>query len=271
VETQDQISRLKTGLLLFHHSGSNPTPLNILASEIGRIGLAVRCPQLADHDASRHVLARYRSCEQALADIARNCDRVIVGGFGFGGLIGLRLSAENPDKVHGIVALSPTLWCKVPAVKKLPIVCIALLAKIRAEFGFLFARARDDRALRKTDTGEPISVSECLAKEHRQFAIELIKKLKSVHQPTLIIQSRTDNHADLKSAEYLQRHLGGPVQVTVLDRGYHDGAVDCPADVITEKVLAFVASVERPPALAEVLQFPTKSTKIYERSRGRGT
>lgn len=249
--SQDQISQMKTGLLFLNHSGTNPAAFNFLAAEIQRTGLAVRCPQPADHGTFLAESIRYRSCERALAEIARNFDRVIVVGLGLGGLIGLRLAAENPHNVHGVIALSPALWLKIPAVQKLlPAFCINALISMRIQLGSCLARL--ERAMGKADTDEPMSASAHSTKEHRRFALELIKKLKSVHQPTLIVQSRT-NKADLRCAEFLQRHLGGLVHVSILDRRCHDGAVDCRADAVAEKLLAFVAAVEKPPTLAEDL------------------
>jgi len=79
--------------------------------------------------------------------------------------------------------------------------------------------------------------------EHRWMVEAAMKNLKAVDQPTLIVHSREDDHADLNNATYLQRALGGTVDMVVLDDSYHMVTLDRQRQLVVDKTKTFIDRV----------------------------
>ena len=52
----------------------------------------------------------YGALEKAHDELTQQCDAVIVGGMSAGSMLALRLAALRPEKIHGLMLFSPTLW-----------------------------------------------------------------------------------------------------------------------------------------------------------------
>ena len=77
-----------------------------------------------------------------------------------------------------------------------------------------------------------------------RWLVDIVRKqLASIKQPTLILHPREDDRADLSNAFYLQRNLGGSVDMTVLEDSYHIITIDKQRDVVAERTVAFVDRV----------------------------
>lgn len=70
-----------------------------------------------------------------------------------------------------------------------------------------------------------------------------MKGLKTVTQPILIMHSREDDHANLNNATYLQRALGGIVDMVVLNDSYHMITLDKQRQVVVDQTRTFVDRV----------------------------
>lgn len=84
-----------------------------------------------------------------------------------------------------------------------------------------------------------------------RLSADLEPRLPSVRQPTLLVQSREDDIASLSNAFYLQRRLGGRVDMLVLDDSYHLVTVDWQRDLMATRVTDFLTALvrERPATL----------------------
>src|SRR5207244_4341528 len=98
----------RTGVLLLHGLCGTPTEMRFVANAMARAGHTVHAPQLAGHCGSEEDLKAstwqdwYRSAEEALEAISKECDHVIVGGLSTGALLALKLAADQPEKVKGL-------------------------------------------------------------------------------------------------------------------------------------------------------------------------
>ncbi len=59
-------------------------------------------------------------------------------------------------------------------------------------------------------------------------------------QPTIILHPREDDYAALSNAFYLQRNLGGVVDLVVLDDSYHLVTIDRQRHIVVERTLSFL-------------------------------
>ncbi|HPG88771.1 MAG TPA: alpha/beta fold hydrolase, partial [Hyphomicrobium sp.] len=106
----------KIGILLLHRLCGTPVEMRFVANGLAKQGYTVHCPQLAGHCGTTADIAAsswadwYRSAEDALFELRKACDVVIVGGLSTGAVIALMLAAKHPTKVQATTLLAPTLW-----------------------------------------------------------------------------------------------------------------------------------------------------------------
>ena len=96
--------------------------------------------------------------------------------------------------------------------------------------------------------------------QFNQFARVARRELSVVTQPALILHPRHDDMASIENAHYLQRHLGGIVELVVLNDSYHMITLDRQRQVVIDHTLALGARLAKKhaeasaPALAAVLR-----------------
>lgn len=258
--TTYRIAGGKVGVLLLHGLCGTPAEMRFVAMGLGRAGYTVHCPLLAGHGMSREHIVKtgwqdwYRSAEEALEELRRTCDTVIIGGLCLGAILGLQLAARHPDKVQGVALFSPTLWINGWAIKwymrLLALVPFRWLARLvhfkdTESLGIKCPRVREfvRAALAASDGSElgTAGTPATMVLEHRSLVKAAKRILKGVTQPALIIHSREDDHADLNNATYLQRQMKGAVDLVVLEDSYHMITLDKERHVVVERTKAFIA------------------------------
>jgi carboxylesterase len=252
----------RTGVLLVHGLGGTPIEMRYVALALSRAGYTVSVPQLAGHCATEaelkfsHWQDWYATIDRELDEMRKTCDTVIVGGLSAGAVLSLHLAANRPDDVQGVACMAPTVWLNgwsVPWYARLfRIVQHKWFANLiqfteREPFGIKDKRMREMvvEALHSGDASQAgvYSTPGGPMLEFR-WLVDIVKKqLPSIKQPTLIIHPREDDRADLGNAFYLQRHLAGPVDVTILEDSYHIVTIDKQRDVVAERTVGFVARV----------------------------
>jgi carboxylesterase len=76
-----------------------------------------------------------------------------------------------------------------------------------------------------------------------------------IHQPTLILHARDDDMSHPRNAQRLQRSLGGPVVLRLLDDCYHMIHVDRQRDLVGDLTADFFGA---PPAPARAKARPAE-------------
>lgn len=258
-DTTFRIAGGKVGVLLLHGLCGTPAEMRFVAMGLGRAGYTVHCPLLAGHGGNRKDILKtnwqdwYRSAEDALDELHRTCDTVIVSGLCLGAIVGLQLAANHPQKVRSVALLSPTLWINGWAIRwhqrffsLVPFKWIADLIEFKdaASLGIKCPRVRAfvRTALAASGTSEmgTRGTPGAMVLEHRRMVKETKKMLKRVTQPVLIIHSRQDDHADIDNAIYLQRELPGAVELVVLEDSYHMITLDKERNVVVDRAKAFI-------------------------------
>ena len=238
-----------------------------MAMGLARAGYTVHTPQLAGHGAENGGRWQdwYMSAREALIEIRKECDTVIVGGLCMGAILGLHLAARNPGKVQGVSLFSPTLWINGWAMPW----TMRLFKLVRSRwFANLFSFPDCDslgikcprvRSFVKTaldtdgDYGRA-GVNGTMVLEHRRMVDAAMNLLHRVKQPTLIVHSREDDYADLNNAVYLKTELSGRVDMVVLEDSYHMVTLDKQRQVVVDKARMFVESIVD--AIANATAFP---------------
>ncbi len=265
----------RTGVLLIHGMCGTPAEMRFVANGIARAGYTVHCPQISGQCGSEaNVKAAtwqdwYACAEQALDELRRECDVVIVGGLSSGAVLALLLAANRPRDVQALTLFAPTLWLNgwtIPWYARLfRIVNQKFLANLidfpdRHPHGIKDARIREfiKAALQSSDTtvaGLPNTPGGAVL-EHRWLVQALMKVVSTIRQPTLILHPREDDYAALSNLTYLQRNLAGMVDTVVLDDSYHIVTIDRQRHVVVERSAAFIARVAQ--------QFATPATRTTD-------
>lgn len=251
----------RVGVLLIHGLCGSPSEIRFVANGLTRSGYTVLCPELAGHGGTEADLMAttwqdwYASAEKGLEQLAATCDTVIVGGLSTGAVLSLLLAARHPDKVHAVALYSPTLWLSGRQVPwYLPLVRLFANKWFANFFRFpvpLHVGIKDQRVrefIRNAMAGQggkaaPLSTPGGAVMERRMLAKVVMKKLRAIAQPVLILHAREDDYAGLDNAAYLQRELSGPVDLVVLDDSYHMVTIDRQRDVVLDRTSTFVARI----------------------------
>ena len=258
-DTSFKIKGGKVGILLLHRLCGTPVEMRFVANGLAKQGYSVHCPKLAGHCGSEDEIKAtswvdwYRSAEEALDELRKECDVVIAGGLSTGAVLALMLAAKNPNKVQATTLLAPTLWLNgwmIPWYARLfALVRTKWLANFfsfphHAPYGIKDARVRDfierSRASRPaTETGHAVTPG-VLVLEHRRLVDAVRTLVPYIRQPALIVHPLEDDYAGMSNATYLRDGLAGPVDLVVLDDCYHIVTVDRQRHLVVEAIDRFV-------------------------------
>ena len=248
----------RVGILLIHGLCGSPTEMRFVANRLSNQGYRVHCPVLAGHGGSIDELRTttwqdwLASAREGLEQLEKECDQVIAGGLSTGALLALKLAQDHPEKVHGLALFSTPLWLnghKIPWKMRLArrLLAFRSIAKhfdfpAPQEYGIKDQRIREfiQNALKVPGAAPVIAKTPGVAAlERRWLATQVIKALKSIRQPALIIHPRQDCLADLDNAFYLQKNLSGPVDLVVLEDSYHLVTVDRQRHLVADETARF--------------------------------
>lgn len=252
----------RVGFLLIHGLGGTPVELRFVAQGLARAGYTVSCCQLAGHCGTVEELRTstwqdwYASAEQALDNLKEHCDIVLCGGLSMGGILATHLAQNRPDDVDGLVLYAPTLWMNGWSMPwyarllswvyptRLP---LEINLEERAPYGIKDERIRS--FVVNSMLGTDSSAAGVFTTPLRSFAhfnslvTKVKRRLAEVKTPALIVHPRDDDIADIDNAFHLQRHLGGPVEMVVLDDSYHIVTLDRQRNVVVERSVEFARSL----------------------------
>ncbi len=235
-------SDVKVGALLIHGLTGMPNEMVPIERVLNELGCTVSVPMLAGHGAGQKELLASRwkdwlaTTREALNELCKTCDVVVVGGLSMGGLLPVLLAVENP-KVKGIVSMSPTIKYDstsssnpfkvlLPIVDLLPFLGNICYWTENPPFGLkderlqriIMKQLEDCKKAAKTKGPKDHSANDFNPEQFRTYAgsirelqrlIKVIKKTApQVQCPALIMQSVEDTITTKWNAEELQRWLG---------------------------------------------------------------
>jgi carboxylesterase len=255
--------RGRTGFLLIHGLSGTPMELRYVAQRLEKEGHTVYCPLLAGHSGGTKTLRAsrwqdwYASVEKAHDKLRTVCETVIVGGISAGGILSLILAARRPDQVSGLVLYAPTLRHDGWAIPQ-PFSLFKLITQRWLAHYFHFPDCepygiKDERvrklavaAIHSGNSGaQPmIGFPGTTVLEFRWLAREARRVMRQVRAPTLIIHPRHDDFSSLRGALLIQQRLNARVETLVLDDSYHMITIDRQRDLVVDRTLGFVRSLQ---------------------------
>lgn len=239
------------GVVLVHGFLAAPREMKELADYLGRLGMWVYVVRLKGHGTSPDDLARRNaeewreSVEAGYAALKHICDRVIVGGFSFGGGLALDCAARLED-VAGVFAVCPPMRLHDLSSRFAPTVAawnrvmdIIHLQAGKREFVQIVPEHPDINYSRLPVSG--------LA-EMERFMKGLEPSLAGIGVPTLVVQSQGDPVVNPEGTKQLFERIGAQrKQYRLFDFDRH-GILSGPgAEQVHGVIAEFIGQVRRSP------------------------
>ena len=251
----------EVAVLLIHGLTGTPTELRRVAQGLARDGTCtVYVPTLAGHCGDNSDLQAtgwldwYEGVRKTFAGIRQRHGQVFVGGLSMGAVMSMYLASEHPGQVAGLLMYSTTLrydgWSinklafMTPLLMKIPFGVHLCSFEEKPPYGIKNQRLRAivERQMKAGEssnagllTMEGITVREL----HRMNAV-VKKRMAEVKVPALVLHSIEDDITSRWNADYVERHLGGPVTKVLLDNCYHMITVDLQYRSVIELSDAFI-------------------------------
>ncbi|MGQ7296308.1 alpha/beta hydrolase [Quadrisphaera sp. KR29] len=233
-------------VLLCHGFTGSPQGLRGWAEDLAGAGLVVRLPRLPGHGTTWQELARTRwpdwlaAVRAELGLLRAAGHRVVVGGLSMGGGLALRLAADHPADVAGLVLVNPAVRLSDRRLAALP-----LLARL----GLLGRPGRERTAPAiGGDLARPGAVELAYDRVPLTAAASLVEGLAGVrrdlplvHQPVVLLRSAVDHVVPASSSALVLERVGSAdVREEVLARSLHVATLDHDAPRISAATLELV-------------------------------
>lgn len=232
------------GVLVIHGFTSDIHCVDPLVKPLDATDLPYRFPILRGHGTKFQdmdgVTHRdwYEDAENALLDLYRECEQVIVVGHSMGGLVSLELAARHRDKVAGVVPVSAALRFQDPLAFVTPF--IARFVKFwPSPDAYVDAgcRKRENRNYPKFATSAFASLWE--------YSQQVETLLSFVKAPIAIIHSRKDQVVAPVASQIINAKVSSKDKNLVwFEKSGHEMFLDLEADAVVQAVMTFVRRIK---------------------------
>ena len=242
------------GVVLVHGFLAAPLEVKELAEYLGRLGVWVYTPRLRGHGTSPADLATrssgewVESVDEGYALMSNICQRVIVGGFSFGGGLALDLAARVKE-VAGVFAVCPPMRLQNVASRFAPAVGLWNRLMERADY------AKAKKVFVDVSPEHPAINYARLpiagVTELEQFMSDLEAKLGDIRMPALVIQATKDPVVDPEGSQRLFEQLGSRQKDYLLfDMDRHGILLGEGAEAVYAPIGDFVMRLRKGPSAA---------------------
>ena len=232
------------GVLLSHGFPGSPASMRPWAEHLAERGYAVEVPLLPGHGTRWQDLNRvrwddwYGQVSRAFEKLSADNDAVVVGGLSMGGALVLRLAADHPDRISGVVLVNAAVATKRLDVKLLPVLK-HLVPSFPGLANDIKKPGMDERGYDRT----PLKAIHSLIQTWPQIVADLPR----VTAPLLYLRSTEDHVVDDVSQGLITSRVSSrDITEIPLENSYHVATIDHDAELIFEESASFVARVTAP-------------------------
>ena len=229
----------RVGVLLSHGFTGSVASVRPWAEHLAAQGYGVLAPRLPGHGTSWQDLDRcgwsdwYGEVERALEELEREHDVVAVGGLSMGGTLALRLAAEQPQRVAGVMVVNPAV-----ASARLDLKVLPLLARVRSSVPGV---ADDIKKAGVSEHGYDRTPLHALLSFVRSWP-GTVAALPRLSAPLLYLRSREDHVVDDRSQPVVLGAVSSTEVTEVsLPDSYHVATLDHDAPTIFAESTRFLA------------------------------
>ncbi len=227
--------------LLLHGLTGSTFEVFPLAERLHAVGLRVLAPVMAGHGGPPEALRRLGAnawVEQAERDLdrLRGARRTFLVGMSMGAMVSCALAHRHPDRIHGMVLLSPALrlapWPTVGAwLGRVPWLRDRILPKGRSDLSDAEMKQRNT-----TLDGFPLRA----VAELTRLQAEVDRALPSIAAPTLVVSGARDRTVTLGGARRILARIGAGAEHVLLPGSAHLVAIDVDRERCVEKSVEFI-------------------------------
>ena len=230
--------RGRVGILLSHGFTGSPASMVPWGRYLAGQGLGVAVPRLPGHGTTWQELNRtrwadwYGEVERAFEALSNQVDTVVVCGLSMGGGLALRLAANHPDRVAGLVLVNPAVGSDSKDVKLLPVLkhVIPAMPGIAND---IKKPGVEEHGYTKT----PLRAADSMFRAYKV----LVSELGRVTCPILLFRSTEDHVVDPSSSRAIRGAVSSTdVREEMLENSYHVATLDNDAPEIFDGTLAFI-------------------------------
>ena len=240
----------KIGVLLLHGFTSHLNTVNGLVPYLEEAGIEYRMPILRGHGTRyqdlKGVTAKdwYVDAERALIDLWNHVDRIVVVGLSMGGLVALELAMRHPDKIAGVVTVAAALKFRDPLSALTPV-----LSKLVAYWPS--PQSFNDPQLAVNCKNYPKFPTDAFASLYA-YSKEIASRLREVHVPIRILQSKKDQIVAPESANIIYEKVSSPHREIIwYSKSGHEMMQDLEAEKVFHDIMEFVHRFELKPRVKE--------------------
>jgi carboxylesterase len=231
----------RVGVLLSHGFTGSPASMRPWGEYLGARGYGVQVPRLPGHGTTWRELNKltwddwYGEIARVFDQLCLDHDAVVVGGLSMGGALALRVAADHPDRVAGVVLVNAAVATKRRDVKLLPV-----LKHVVPSFPGIGNDIKKPGGDEHCYDRTPLKAIHTLMRAW----VPLIEDLPRVTAPLLYFRSAEDHVVDGASQPII---TSGVSSTEIIERplpeSYHVATLDNDAELIFEESAEFVAKV----------------------------
>ena len=231
------------GVLLSHGFTGSPVSMRPWGRALGELGYGVRVPLLPGHATTWQDLNTktwadwYGALTAELETMLAEHDAVVVGGLSMGGALVLRLAADHPDDIAGVMVVNPAV-----ATKRLDVKALPLLKWLVGSFPGIANDIKKPGMEEHGYTRTPLKAIHSLIVAWKPLVADLPK----VKAPLIYFRSAVDHVVDEASQPLILDNISSTdVELVPLPDSFHVATLDNDAPTIFERSAEFVARVTR--------------------------
>lgn len=237
----EQTGGRRIGVLVQHGFTGSPFSVRPWAEPLAAQGYAVQVPRLPGHGTTWQELNRtrwddwYAEVSHQFDALHAASDAVVVAGLSLGGALVLKLAADRPSDVAGILLVNPAVNTIRKDVKALPVLKWAVPA-MPAIANDIKRPGVDERGYRRT----PLKAAHSMMQGWRSLRADLHR----VTAPLLYFRSLEDHVVDPSSCRIIASSVSSTdVRERLLHDSFHVATLDNDAEAIFSESAEFVARV----------------------------
>ncbi len=236
---------LRIGVLVCHGFTGSPASMRPWGEHLAAAGFAVELPRLPGHGTTWEEMEGtrwpdwYAEAKRAFAILREQNDLVFLAGLSMGGTLSLRLAADHPGEVAGLLLVNPAVRSDNKQLLALPLLKW-VLRKMPGIGNDIKLSGADERGYDVTPL-KPLASMVGAWKELRPA-------LPTITTPLRLFRSTEDHVVDPSSAALIMATVGSSDKREILlENSYHVATIDHDAPLIFAESVAFIRSVAHLP------------------------
>jgi carboxylesterase len=231
----------RIGVLLSHGFTGSPASMKPWGEALAAKGYAVEVPRLPGHGTTWQEMNKttwadwYAEVTRAFDKLKAENDQVAVCGLSMGGALVLRLAADRPNDVAGVVVVNPAVATERKDVHLLPV-----LKYVIPSYPGITNDIKKPGVEEYGYTKTPLRAAHSMFSAYKQLRTDLPK----VTAPMLYLRSTEDHVVDGLSEKIIAGAVSSrDITKTMLEDSYHVATIDNDAEKIFEDSAEFIARV----------------------------